>query len=271
MPRIPMVALGRTGLKASRLGFGTYDFGVPSAHIDPEEGGRILAEAHRLGVTYWDTSDDYGSQPHVAAGLRRVPRQAVVISTKTDPRTAAAAKRSLRHSLEELSTDYVDVFLLHHVTRDNLERSRGILRELADEKASGRVRAVGLSTHSPVVVRTATTWEEADVLLAIASGARPSVARAHPEEIPLEDGTMDAMFRALRLAHGRGKGIIGMKALGTGLASLVEDARVSLEAVARLDFVDVVLVGMRSLEQLREDAAVFAAVGERRKSLSRPR
>ena len=271
MSRVPAVALGRTGLRVSRLGFGTYDFGVASLRIRPEEGGRILAEAHRLGVTYWDTSDDYGSHPHVAAALARVPRKEVVVSTKTDPRTASAARRSLHDSLVELGTEYLDVFLLHHVTRDNVRRARAILRELADEKASGRVRALGLSTHSPVVVRAAAGWEEADVLLAIASGARPSVVRAHPEEIPLEDGTMDAMFGALRLAHTRGKGILGMKVLGTGLPSLVEDVPASFGAIARLDFVDAVLVGMRNLDELRENVAAFRAVRRPGKSLGRRR
>jgi len=38
----------------------------------PGEGGRILAEALKLGINFWDTSDDYGTHPHVREALRRV-------------------------------------------------------------------------------------------------------------------------------------------------------------------------------------------------------
>lgn len=56
MLKVPMVNLGDTGLKVSKLGFGTFDFGVPSLNISPGEGGRILVESYKLGVNFWDAS-----------------------------------------------------------------------------------------------------------------------------------------------------------------------------------------------------------------------
>src|SRR3990170_6767176 len=113
MLEVPMVNLGTSGLKVSKLGFGTFDFGVPSLNISSEEGGRILMESYKLGVNFWDTSDDYGSHFHVASALKGLPRKEVILSTKTSARSGKEAIKSLDKSLKELNTDYADIFLLH--------------------------------------------------------------------------------------------------------------------------------------------------------------
>ena len=254
---IPQVELGRTGLRVSKLGFGTYDFGVRSNHINPEEGGRILAGAFDLGVRFWDTSDDYGSHPHVASALERVPRKEVVISTKTSAHSAGVATRSLERSLRELGTDYVDLFFLHYVKADWIDGCRGVLKDLVAAKASGRARAVGLSTHSVKVAREAATLEAADVVLAVCSTAREAVLRRLPENVPLEDGSMEEMLDAVRALHAAGKGTVAMKVLGTGAPALVQDYRRSIGSVSRLDFVDALLVGMKDLDQVVRNVAAL--------------
>lgn len=257
--QMPLTTLGRTGLKVSRLGFGTYDFGVPALKISPQEGGQILASSYKLGVNFWDTSDDYGSHPHVARALEQVPRREVVVSTKTSARTGQAAAKTLERSLRELGTDYVDVFLLHYVKSDWLDASRKVLKELADVKASGRARAIGLSTHSVKVAREAATFEDVDVVLALTCAAEEATIRKLPENVPLEDGSMREMLDAIRAVHEAGKGTIGMKALGTGAPTLVKAYRSSIGSVARLRFVDALLIGMKDLDEVRKNIAVVAA------------
>ena len=232
---------------------------MKSNHISPEEGGRILVGAFGLGVNFWDTSDDYGSHPHVASALRQVPRELVVVSTKTSAHTAGAAARSLERSLTELGTDYVDVFFLHDVKSDWTEGCRRVLKELADAKASGRARAIGLSTHSVRVAREAATMEGADVVLAVCSTAKEAVLRRLPENVPLEDGSMGEMLDAIRSVHAAGKGTLAMKVLGTGAPTLAKDYRTLIGSVSRLGFVDALLVGMKDLEQVRKNILAVTA------------
>lgn len=47
MLKVPLANLGDTGLKVLKLGFGTFDLGVSSLKISPEEGGRILLESYK--------------------------------------------------------------------------------------------------------------------------------------------------------------------------------------------------------------------------------
>ncbi len=194
----------------------------------------------------------------MASALDQVPRKEVVVSTKTSAHSAGVATRSLERSLKELGTDYVDIFFLHYVTRDWTDGCRTVLQELAAVKAAGWAKAVGLSTHSVKVAREAATFEDADVVLAVACGAQEETLRRLRENVPLEDGSMRGMFDALRAAHDAGKGIIGMKSLGTGAPSLVQDYRSSIRSVARLPYVDALLVGMKDVEQVRMNIRAIA-------------
>ena len=118
MFKVPKVKLGSTGLEVSKLGIG------PPTNLSPEEGDRLLIGSYELGVNFWDTSDDYGSHPHIASALKYVPRKDVVISTKTYAKNGKEATESLKNSLKELETDYLDIFLLHFVQSDQVEASK---------------------------------------------------------------------------------------------------------------------------------------------------
>jgi len=225
--------------------------------MSPERGGRVLAESYKLGVRFWDTSDDYGSHPHVASALRHVPRKKVVISTKTSAMSGEEAKKGLKTTLKELDTDYVDIFLLHFVKSEWVDRSREVLKELSEMKQSGVVKTLGLSTHSVAVVRDASRFEELDVIMTICCKADDAIIRKFPEHIPLEDGSMQEMFRAIKLAHSSGKGVIAMKVLGSSTPALVSRYRSSIRAIARLDSVDVMIIGMKTVDEVKRNVEVI--------------
>jgi len=256
MLKVGRVNLGETGLRVSKLGFGTVDFRDP-LNLSPEEGGRLLTESYELGVNLWDTSDDYGSHPHVASALKRVPRKGVVVSTKTSAKSGREARESLKNSLKELDTDYVDIFLLHYVASDWIHGCQRVLREMSDLKTTGVVKAIGLSTHSVTVVREASQFEEADVIMTICCKASQATINKFHEHVPLEDGSIDEMFQAIRLAHRSGKGVIAMKVLGGRVAGpappLVKNYGLSIKSIAKIDFVDAMVIGMRSLDEVKKN------------------
>jgi aryl-alcohol dehydrogenase-like predicted oxidoreductase len=270
MNKIPIVKLGDTGLKVSKLGFGTYDFGRQPLGISPKKGGQLLFEAYKLGVNFWDTSDDYGSHPHVAAALKLVSRKDVVISTKTNARSIGEAEKSLKNSLKELGTDYVDIFLLHNVKSDWIDDCGRLFKDLSELKATGLVKAVGLSTHSVVVVKEVAQLEEVDVIMTICCNADQATIKRFQDHIPLEDGTIKEMLEAIALAHKSGKGVIAMKILGGACPNcslsnkpskpqqhlappLARNHQASIEAVAKMKTVDAMLIGMENIDQLQKN------------------
>jgi aryl-alcohol dehydrogenase-like predicted oxidoreductase len=243
------VAFGQTGLTVSRLCFGTAYLGPLSDKLMPEAGGDLLARAFELGVAFWDTSDDYGTHPHIAAALRQVPREQVVIASKT-----CEPEGAVQRALQELETDYLDIMLIHCVGLSWIEPAREALKILAQDKARGLVRAVGFSTHSAEVTRRAAEWPDVEVLLAIVN---PTGTWSQDEEI--EDGTIADVLGALKRAHAAGKGVYAMKVMGCG--ALASDPAQAINFAARLPYVHSLCIGMRSLDEVQCNLALLEVKG----------
>jgi aryl-alcohol dehydrogenase-like predicted oxidoreductase len=181
MKRPPMerVELGRTGLKVSRLAFGT---GYLAGRVGA--GARLLAEAYEVGVNFWDTSDDYGTHPHVRQALKEIGRDDVVVATKTYAATALGARRSVTRALRELGVGAVDLFLLHAVDSvDELEAKQPALAALVQAREAGLVRAVGVSSHSREVLRRLLDLPDVDVALVVVNKTGAWMKDARPRDM----------------------------------------------------------------------------------------
>ena len=238
------VELGRTGLRVSRLAFGTGYVGGAVA-----VGARLLEAAYDLGVNFWDTSDNYGTHPHVARALRRVGRDEVVVATKTYAATALGARRALTKALRELGVEVLDILLLHAVDSvAELESKRAALAALAQAREAGLVRAVGVSSHSRQVLRHLRRLPEVDVALVVVNRTGTWMT----------DATTRQMQAAIRGLYQSGRGVYGMKALGSGQVTGAQVAP-ALRWAFRFPYLHSVCVGMRSVEELRTNVALWVA------------
>jgi hypothetical protein len=135
--------LGKTGLKVSTVGYGcmiTSDSSVISRAVD-------------MGITYFDTARGYqsGNNERMVGAALKGSRHKVVISSKSESKTAAEAMAHLETSLKELGTDYLDIWYMH---------SRDTVAAIPDEqiavwenaKKQGKIRHIGISTHNPIAI-----------------------------------------------------------------------------------------------------------------------
>jgi predicted aldo/keto reductase-like oxidoreductase len=135
--------LGKTGLKVSTVGYGcmiTSDSSVISRAVD-------------LGITYFDTARGYqsGNNERMVGAALKGSRSKIVLSTKSEAKTAAEAVTHLDTSLKELGTDYIDIWYMH---------ARDTVADVPDElvavwenaKKQGKIRHIGISTHSPITI-----------------------------------------------------------------------------------------------------------------------
>lgn len=241
---IKRVELGRTGLKVSRLSFGTGYLDGPVA-----AGVRLLVEAYDLGVNFWDTSDDYGTHPHVARALKEVGRDDVVVATKTYATTAAGARRSITKALRELQVETVNLFLLHAVDSvEELETKQPALEALVQAREVGLVRAVGVSSHSREVLGRLLDLPEVDAALVVVNKTGAWMKDARSRE-------MQAVIRRL---YQRGRGVYGMKALGSGQITGTHIAP-ALRWAFRFPYAHSICVGMTTPEELRTNVALWRA------------
>jgi aryl-alcohol dehydrogenase-like predicted oxidoreductase len=188
-----------------------------------------------------------------------VPRRETTISTKTDARSGEEARRAIKDALRKIGTDYPNIALLHLVKSDWIQGCRRVLKKLGEIKKAGVVKAIGLSTHSVAVVREVSQFGEVGVIMTICCKASQATISRYPEHIPPEDGSIDEMFDATKLAHDNGKGVIAMKVLGTLAPPLVENYESSIRGVAMLGFVDAMVIGMRNVDQVRKNARALVS------------
>ena len=239
------VEFGGTGLRVSRLAFGTgtHGWGGRSEQSDLGVGGLagLLRLAYDRGVTFWDAADAYGSHPHVARALQDVPRDRVVIATKTNARTGAQVTQDVERFLRELGTDVLDVVLLHFMTQANWPQSHADAMEaLSRAKGQGKVRTVGVSCHGLGPLRAAAETGWAEVVLARINMAGVNMGASPAEVVPI-----------IERLYTSGKAVYGMKVLGCG--QLAGKARAAIQYVLKLGVVHALVIGTSAREQLLEN------------------
>jgi len=161
--------LGRTGLRVSVAGLGTGGFsrmGLKTGKSE-DEAARLVLDAVELGVNFIDTAPPYGTEGVVGRALQQIPRESVVVATKSTVHrngewwTPERVVASLDNSLRVMGTDYVDVFNLHAVDPFMYDYARDTLAPaLAEQKAKGKIRHIGL-TENPILDHVNATLKRA--------------------------------------------------------------------------------------------------------------
>ena len=160
--------LGRTGVRVSRLCFGTMSFG---GDADETESAGMYRACRDAGINFFDCADQYnkGRAEEILGQLMRGHRDELVITTKSfnpaGPDINARGNsrrhitRAVEASLKRLGTDRVDVFFLHQADPHTpIEES---LRALEDLARAGKVLYSGLSNHSAWLTQKALDAQEA--------------------------------------------------------------------------------------------------------------
>ena len=238
------IRLGPMKVELSRLAMGTGTNGSGgSSNQTKKLGVQGLADMYRagydMGVTFWDSADQYGSHPHLRAALKSIPRDKVTILTKTHASTEAEAKADLDRFRKELNTDYLDILLLHcMLDGDWPEKKKGAMNVIAEAREKGIVRTHGTSCHTMEALKAAAAsdWVQVDL------------ARINPAGIAM-DGPPDAVIPVLRQMKAKGKGVIGMKIFGAGRLRNKTDE--SLQFALSLDCVDCFTIGAESIAELQ--------------------
>ncbi len=245
-----LVPLGKTGVTASRLAFGTGTRGGRRQSNQTRLGFAklvsMLRHAFDSGISFFDMADLYGSHVYVREALRFIPREKTTLLTKVWWRFGETPKTIVERFCHELGTDYIDVVLLHCVRKpDWFEKSaayRDMLSELKEKKV---VRAVGTSCHSLEALKISARSPWVDVVL----------ARINPKGVKM-DAPPEKVVPVLEQMHKSGKGVLGMKIFGEG--DLVDMRAESLRYVFGLGCVDAITIGFEAPEHIDDTLKLTA-------------
>jgi predicted aldo/keto reductase-like oxidoreductase len=236
-----VVQLGPDKIRLTRLAIGTGTKGGSIQRLLGVEGvSDMLKFGYDQGVFFWETADSYRTHPHVAAALKRVPREKVTLMTKTPARTADEMRTALDRYRKELGTDYIDIVLLHALRTPNWTEERaGAMEALEEARQKKIIRSHGCSCHSL----------EALQLSAKTPWVQVQLARINPASVMM-DSDPKTIIGVLRQMKAAGKGVIGMKILGEG--ALVNRIDEALNHALTLDCVDCFTIGPGNRNELAD-------------------
>jgi len=206
---------GKTDLKTSALGFGLWPIGGVTSHgygtVEDDQAIAAIRRALDLGITLFDTAPAYGNGrgERILAEALGPRRKDAIIVTKCGVPWSEEQQRWLRNSsyeeittsaensLRALSTDYIDLLLIHW---PDIGRPPEIpMRAFEDLRKAGKIRHAGVSNFSTEQIRA---YLKYGPLVAQQVGYHMFDRRMEPEMLPfcLEQGIGVMAYGSL--AHG---------------------------------------------------------------------
>jgi len=194
------VRFGKTELMVSKIAFGA----LPIQRLEKQQAAELVRQSLDLGVNFIDTANGYtDSEEKIGLALKGIPRESVVLATKS---LAKDKKTFLEHidlSLKRLGVDYIDIYQIHHISSqkgyDAAFGEGGAYEGLMEAIKAGKVRFSGFSSHSiPMAIRVMREWKFASL------------------QLPFNFVEDEAAREAIPLARELDMGFIAMKPFGGG-------------------------------------------------------
>lgn len=258
-----VVALGKTGIKVTRLaqgtGFNGYNHSSAHTRQGKEAFDRLLRHSLDHGVRFIDMADLYGSHEFVRDVIKGLPRQNLVLLSKLWPKKdkwvtpSGGAREEVERYCKELGVERIDICLIHCMLNDKWPTEHERIRdELSALKESGKVGAVGVSCHDFGALQVAAAHPWVDVIFARINnkGGKAYACDAAVEEVST----------VLKNARAAGKAVVGMKIFGAGKLIKPEEKDASLKYVFGEKLVDAITVGMLNPGEVDDTLTRMSAV-----------
>ena len=248
-----VVTLGRSGVRATRLAFGTGTHGGRvQLDLGQQEFTRQVRYAYDHGIRFFETSESYGtSQQMLGTALKGLPRESYTLMTKVttddDPNPTARLDELRSNTM----TDYFDIVLLHWQHNGNwpTESARWQDAILAAEQKKAIV-SHGASVHGLPALRRmpGNTWLNVAMIRMNHKGVIMDTETADSGGLGDVNEVVDHIHQVKR----EGMGVISMKLVGEGRFTNREDRQASLRFAFRNAGVDSVTLGFKNTAEIDE-------------------
>ena len=251
---VDQVTLGKTGIKLSRLGFGTgSNSGNVQRALGQEEFTRLIHYAYDQGITYIDAALSYRTHEWIGAATKGLPREKLYIQTKIGgvPEKPLEVIDKIRQTYD---TDYVDTLLVHCTVKKDWDDERKRMMDAISEAQSRKwVRARGVSCHSlPALTLAAKLdWVEVNLVRVNPQGAWIDTP-AEDWNAKSEASHLPPVVAELKTMKEEGHGVIGMKMIGNGNFVKAEDREKAIRYAMSLKELDAVVIGFKSTDEIDE-------------------
>ncbi len=247
-----MVALGRSGMKVTRLAFGT---GSISGKVQRELGQdgftRLVRHAYDSGIRFFETAESYGEM-HKMLGiaLKGIPRDTYQVMSKVTTRDGVDPQQKFDELRRLANTEYFDIMLLHwqHTATwpTDTARWQDAILEVQSRKV---VLCHGASVHGLPALRRVpeNNWLEVAMIRVNHTGKSMDAEDYATQGL----GNVPEVVTHVKEVRKKGTGVIAMKLAGEGAFGR-EDRQKAMRFAFRNAGVDCVTVGYKSPAEIDE-------------------
>ena len=247
-----LVTLGRSGVKVTRLAFGT---GTISGKVQRELGQegftRLVRHAYDSGIRFFETAESYGEM-HKMLGiaLKGIPRDSYQLMSKVTTKDGVDPQKKFDELRTLANTEYFDIMLLHwqHTATWPADTARwqDAIREVQARKI---VLGRGASVHGLPALRQVpgNDFLQVGMIRVNHVGKAMDAEDYNTQEL----GNVPEVVSRVQEVRKQGMGVISMKLAGEGTFDR-EDRRKAMRFAFRNAGVDCVTVGYKAPAEIDE-------------------
>jgi 1-deoxyxylulose-5-phosphate synthase len=249
------VTLGRSGVKVTRLAFGT---GSRSGAVQRELGQdgftRLVRHAYDRGIRFFETAESYHGMPEMlATALKGLPRESYRLMTKySTPPYGPPPAEKIDMDRRALNSEYIDILLLHCLRPPTWQQDYRALQDgMSEAKDKKIILSHGASVHGLPALRTFPGNQWLDIAM-----IRMNHTGVHMDTEQMRDtndiGNVDEVVKHTKAVHQQGMGVISMKLVGEGSYTDFADRDRSMKFAMNLGCVDCVTLGFKNTAEIDE-------------------
>jgi len=247
------VTLGKSGVKVTRLAFGTGTLGGQvQRELGQEQFTRLVRYAYDRGIRFFETAESYGEMHRMlGVALAGIPRDSYRLMSKVTTHEGIDPLQKIDELRKLANTEYFDVMLLHwqHTATwptDSLRWQDGIL----EAQARHAVVAHGASVHGLPALRRCP--ENQWLQIAMIRMNQKGVKMDAEDYLTQGLGNVSEVVTHVKQVRQQGMGVISMKLVGEGTFTTREDRQAAMRYAFKNAGVNCVTLGYKNTAEIDE-------------------
>jgi hypothetical protein len=247
-----VVTLGNSGMKVTRLAFGTgSNNGYVQAALGQKEFSRLIAYAYDRGIRFFETAESYQTPGMLGEALKPYPRDSYQLMNKVTTDAGVDPMKRFDEMRRISQTEYFDIMLLHwQHTGDWMEETKHWQEGMMAAQSKNIIKKRGASVHGLPALRQVPGNKFLEVAMIRMNHNGTRMDGAIPDGP--EPGNISEVVAHVKQVKSEGIGVISMKLCGDGTFTRHEDRQAAMRFAFQHAGIDCATVGFKTTQEIDE-------------------
>ncbi len=248
-----IVTLGNSGMKVTRLAFGTgSNNGHVQAALGQKEFSRLIAYAYDRGIRFFETAESYMTPGMLGEALKPYPRDSYQLMNKVTTDSSVDPQKRFDEMRRISQTEYFDIMLLHwQHTGDWMAETKNWQDGMLQAQSKQIIKTRGASVHGLPALRQVpgNKFLEVAMIRMNHKGTRMDAPVGEDADNP---SVVPEVVAHVKQVKSEGMGVISMKLVGDGAFTRHEDRQAAMRFAFQNAGIDCATVGFKSTQEIDE-------------------